>query len=571
MQMSGNKNKIITILLFLILFVLSLVGIWKTVYFSADIDESYALTMAYRIVTGDRMIADMWEPHQMSAALYAPLVALYKGIAGSMEGALVFMRICGVLIQGGVSVFLYLTIRKKLPQLLSVVLAFAYFNFTPKHIQSPEFTVLFYWAIMVLMLALLSFFDTEKTGWMILAGLSVSVIVLCYPAAVLLFVYTACLLLTKRKKKACVWLTATCAACGALFVLYLVIAGGGFDIFSNVSYILMDESHDQSLTALLADHLRSIWSMLAVLLAMMVLCHVGRPVFAKKKGADRLFFGLLLLFAGCYALYQFHTIREVNFTIFYPVVLQLFVLECYAYVTFPKSEEDKLWFAVSMPLNLIGVIVILFTSNVLTAYSMSFFMPSVILGARYIYGVYRCREEDETGKKKRSYAWIAVLLCICVVVRIFAARICLVRFTSTRRKNIFEGYYEVNHDVLKGVRLGDLDYVQYETKSALLKQYVKEDDTFLYVGSDMFLYPQFDGMKIGTGNTISTPAFSGQLMHYYENNPDRIPDVVFVDREYVADFSQLLTQEPMKTFMETYFDTEGAAVETAVTVYRRER
>ncbi|MBQ8188345.1 MAG: hypothetical protein IJZ44_01045 [Lachnospiraceae bacterium] len=571
MQMSRDKNKIITILLFLILFALSVVGIWKTVYFSADIDESYALTMAHRIVVGDRMMTDMWEPHQMSAVLYAPLVALYKSISGSMEGALVFMRICGVLIQGCIGVFLYYTIRKKLPHMLSMVLAFAYFNFTPKHIQSPEFTVLFYWAIMVLMLALLLFFDTEKKDWMILAGLSLSVIVLCYPAAILLFVYTVGLLIKKKQKKACVHFALTCVFCGVLFIVYLIITSGGLDVFSNISYILMDESHTQSMTDLFVGHLKGIWDMLVVILVVMVLCHMGRLICFKKKGADRLFFGLLLLFMGGYALYQFHTIEKVNFTIIYPIALQLFVLECYAYITFPQKEEDRLWFAVSMFLNLIGVVVILFTSNVLTQYSMSFFMPSVILGVRYIYGIYNYQESDECREKKYNYTWMAIFLCVCVIVQIFATRILLVRFTATRRKNIFEYYYEVNHDVLKGVRLGDLDYAQYETKSALFKKYVEEGDVFLYVGSDMFLYTQFDGMRIGSGNTISTPAFAEQLMCYYENNPDRIPNVVFVDREYCADFSQFLLQEPMKTFMETYFDVENATVETAITVYQRER
>ena len=151
MQKEKGRKNLITILLFVVLCILSAIGIWKTVYFSADIDESYALTMALRIASGERMIIDMWEPHQMSAALYAPLVFVYKGITGSMEGALIFMRICGLILQAAVSVFVYMTLKKDVPAWLSMVLAFSYFNFTPKHIASPEFSLLFYWAIMILM------------------------------------------------------------------------------------------------------------------------------------------------------------------------------------------------------------------------------------------------------------------------------------------------------------------------------------------------------------------------------------------------------------------------------------
>ena len=72
---------------------------------------------------------------------------------------------------------------------------------------------------------------------------------------------------------------------------------------------------------------------------------------------------------------------------------------------------------------------------------------------------------------------------------------------------MFETYYEVSHDVLKGVRLGDFDYVQYEAKSALLDKYVEKDDSFLYVGADMFLYTQLDGTFISKPTEVKDLIF----------------------------------------------------------------
>ena len=92
-----KKNRVWVGILFAVCILLSLIGIWKSVYVSADIDESYAFTMAVRIAGGERMFIDLWEPHQMSAFLYAPLVWIYKSIAGNLDGALVFMRFMGVL------------------------------------------------------------------------------------------------------------------------------------------------------------------------------------------------------------------------------------------------------------------------------------------------------------------------------------------------------------------------------------------------------------------------------------------------------------------------------------------
>ena len=87
-----KKNRVWVGILFAVCILLSLIGIWKSVYVSADIDESYAFTMAVRIAGGERMFIDLWEPHQMSAFLYAPLVWIYKSIAGNLDGALVFRR-----------------------------------------------------------------------------------------------------------------------------------------------------------------------------------------------------------------------------------------------------------------------------------------------------------------------------------------------------------------------------------------------------------------------------------------------------------------------------------------------
>ena len=164
---------------------------------------------------------------------------------------------------------------------------------------------------------------------------------------------------------------------------------------------------------------------------------------------------------------------------------------------------------------------------------------------------------------------VFALVLALFLIQLVTTRIFLVRFTSTQRKNLFEGYYQTQTGPLAGIRLGEFDYRQYEAKSAALTKYVSDDDVFLFVGCDMFLYSALQGAEIGTGNTISTPVFSDQLLHYYEKYPQRIPTVVFVDREYAADFSVVLLQEPFQSFMETYFDMDEPVTEGPVTVYFR--
>ena len=53
-----------SITFFLIL--LSFLATVKTCFFNMNIDEEYAITLSYRILSKDRMFLEMWEPHQTS-------------------------------------------------------------------------------------------------------------------------------------------------------------------------------------------------------------------------------------------------------------------------------------------------------------------------------------------------------------------------------------------------------------------------------------------------------------------------------------------------------------------------
>lgn len=574
-----KKNKFLTAGLFLILLAASAVGIWKTVYISADIDESYAVTMAVRIVKGDGMFAAMWEPHQMSALLYAPLVWIYQSIAGNLDGALVFMRQAGIIIQGLVSVCAYRCFKKKMPTALAMTLAFAYFNFTPKHIQSPEFTVLCYWLLMLLIVCLTSYEQGAGLRSLIFAGLSMSALVLCYPAMLALFAVCALRLFVDGRRSArdadCLAqvrhpagvFAAVCVLCGAAFLVYLCCTSGIGQALGNISNVLADASHDQSFWQLWKGHILSLWKILQVTLALIVIVQVGRPVLDRKNRFGGAALAALLLLQALWCAVQFHTIRGVNFIAFYPVVLQVFVIGWYAAVYYPHDKGKRDFYRTGLWVNLTGVLCILSSSNLDAVYSMSFLMPSLLMGIAMIWDVF----EDSAGTKRKRALCRAAFVCMLAVflLQLLTARIFLVRFTSTQRKNIFDGYYETHAGVLRSVRLGDFDYLQYEAKLQALGRHVAKEDVFLYVGCDMFLYSALDGAQIGTGNTISTPVFSDQLMRYYAQYPERIPTVVFVDREYVADFSAVLKQQPFQGFMETYFEMSAPVMDGPVTVYYR--
>ena len=326
-----KKNRVWAGILFAVCILLSLIGIWKSVYVSADIDESYAFTMAVRIAGGERMLA----------FLYVPLVSSYKSIAGNLDGALVFMRFMGVLVQALLSVWCYCVLRRYQP-FLAGICAILYLNFTPKHIQSPEFTSIYYWMMMALILCTLSYMQHKKKRYLILSGLFMSMAVLCYPTAVLLFLYLQVLFFVyaKENRKESFLFALTCFLAGVCFLLYICVRGGGItQVLQNIPNVLSDASHKQSLVAMAKDHLVHLARILYVTAGFIVLCQVGRPVLDKKNAHASVFMDVLLLLQAVWMMIQFHTIQSVDFMVFYPIVCQLFVIG-WSYPLYHRRDRE---------------------------------------------------------------------------------------------------------------------------------------------------------------------------------------------------------------------------------------
>lgn len=390
---------------------------------------------------------------------------------------------------------------------------------------------------------------------------------------------------------------------GGGFFLY-VLSGVSFEEFlANISGVLMDESHDQSLKEMWIAHLQALGEMLIptflVIMLSQVVLRTGKKASDKKK--------LLVLAGGSLGqaglfVYQFHTITKVNYIIFLPLILQFGVYLLYVHWILTRDDEVEVQDEVSKSNNmlsetehvgsnllvrknenrlillglgmpsLVAFVIVLSSSNLSADYSTGFLVPFVLAVLMILAREIKSRSNSENGIREKG-AYKVLVLSISLLLFVFAVlllttRIFLVRFTSTQRKNIFEGYYETNHGPLKGIRLGETDYHQYEAKSFMLTSLVTEEDVFMYVGCDMFLYSQFNG-KIGTGNTISTPVFGEQLLHYYEKYPERMPNIFFVDREYVSDFDVVLHKEPFASFVAENYVLDLSYEGAPVSVYRK--
>ena len=99
------------------------------------------------------MFLDIWEPHQTSGFLTAFLCWIYQRVTGTAEYLVLYLRICGALIQAAVSIFLYRTLTLSFSRFGAMVAAFFFYNTLPKQIQTPEFSNMLIWFSVLAMLS----------------------------------------------------------------------------------------------------------------------------------------------------------------------------------------------------------------------------------------------------------------------------------------------------------------------------------------------------------------------------------------------------------------------------------
>ena len=136
---SNNCTKTIFGITLVMLLILCAVSAVKRIFVGLDVDEEYAVALAYRIANGDILIKEMWEPHMLSGLFLALPVWLFVTIWKNTEFIIVALRIYGVLVQSLVCFAWYRVFRKRTSPFAALASAMLIFYTLPKFIQTPEF------------------------------------------------------------------------------------------------------------------------------------------------------------------------------------------------------------------------------------------------------------------------------------------------------------------------------------------------------------------------------------------------------------------------------------------------
>ena len=248
-----HKNRIVT-LLFALLCAATLVVMVRSAFVGLEIDEEYALSLGYRLVSGDRLFYSMWEPHQLSSLPAAALLAVFIGITGGTTGVLVFFRLVVLVCKAGMSYVFYREFRRDLGRPAALLAALVLFAFVPKWFLGPDYTgQQFHWTLAAFLC--LHHYVTRgcRQLWLVPLGAVCACFgYLAFPqsAAAFAVLWVGMLILGKRRgepKARGAWvLLGSCAVCGAAFLVY-ALSGVGFSIsllLDRLTLILHDPQYN---------------------------------------------------------------------------------------------------------------------------------------------------------------------------------------------------------------------------------------------------------------------------------------------------------------------------------------
>ena len=568
-----KREKLIWLHAALILLGLSAIAVVRSLIIGLDIDEQYAVTLAYRIARGDIPVKEVWEPHQLSALVPALLTKLFLMCKGNSEYLVLYLRGMGVLYQLGVSVCWFGVIRKLYGDKTGFLSALIVFHTLPKGIVTPEFANQQIWLLLMVLLCVLQYSRTLKIRYCAVAGLFMVFEVLAYPSCVLLFpVYVVAfwkLENNKPQKRGHIGtavFAGECVLAAVVFMTYLHFHMPVSELLACVGYILADGEHSagmgEKLTAY-AGELPEIAGYLARYAlaggAATGLVALLRRMRKKKTDAGAVFVWSLLFAALADQIRLWMQGKVANV---HPQIhcLILFALGGALYFRYTKEDDEdgtgRILFRAGWIPALAALASVLLLTNLDVKASLVHLLPGML--CTFLWWMKKTH-----GSKRVT----AMLLLWCVTL--IGARTCLVRDGGFNRETVFVVKQKVLDSAAKNI------YAPYSTGYGLNAEYdfltenLPPDSKIWYIGYHTLVYLMGE-QQVCSASTISTPVYDQRYLAYFDINPDKLPEYVVADRSmWEADAAEI--QPEVRQWIEENYEQTGTAENPYCLIMRRKQ
>jgi len=518
----------------------------KLIFVDYTLDEEYQIVMAYRNMKGDMLFKEMWEPHQTSAFFCAGLMWLYRAVTGTFTGVVLYLRFVTAGIQLALSHFVYRTLARGMKKEYAFLLAALYFNIVPKNIQIPEFGNMQLWFLTVCILLMMKYYyDLEQKRisrryLFIGVGVALSCEILTYPTCIILFPFFLIWIFAKSGKSR--WrdgmiLAITCAVCGGLWLVCVLqhvslqeLSGNlekllSFDLTHDVSGVTVEKARNYSDNFVLWGAWLAVTGAVSSLLYLAVrfwLKRKGRAVSGKAGWLIRLVMAVIT--AEAVQIYYW-AVKGIGYE-----YLQLHFLVVWlsaAVVWFWAGERRKALFW-GMAGTLAAYAGVMYISDL----AMYYTLPHGALGIVFAVAAMIFAMEKVMGESARP--WICLLTvslcCCCIFGKGYVLR-------GGKSNNTIRA---VGGIMKEGPAAGILtDYMGayiYNSNYHFYRENLQQGDKVLIVanmimsaGTTAYL---FDDYEVCHFSVVDPTSYDERLMAYWEQYPDKRPDIIVVDCWY---------------------------------------
>ena len=520
----------------------------KCIFVGLQRDEEYALTMSYRLLIGDKLLTQVWDPHQTSAFLLSLIEWIFIKVTGGTTYLVLWCKIVGTLIHGAIAFWLYKTLKLYAPKNISFLLGLVYFGILPKDGVIPEFSIMMAWFITLIVIALIKMnylYDdvyrsgsSKADGKIILLSIFLAFcsfgLMLSYPTSIIIipFIYAFLIIDRKKNPKAVLFIyPVVILLLGLAYLGYLFsyMTPGAF--LKNLKEALKAcGSHDyeeMSKGALMLVSVIAfvIISAIAVVVSLLI-CLITNTVSAgkTKSKASKPEFEMILMIAvilGAFAQIFFCIFRIFEYMYSYELAYYFWIIALAIVVLIKQRKEEKskllLRFVI---INLLGFVSVIALTNLTIFTSIPYCISGVVISLLAIF-----LHADKKSEKLRKTA-VLTILAVALSNNFFKG------FTYSSNDgynwNILSANKLIHRGAAKGIITEYMTGYINEKAQDDWDKHIQDGDNVLVWDITSVYYFNKD-VNIASYTTISTPTYYvDSLNKYWEENPDKYPDVIAV-------------------------------------------
>lgn len=540
---NADKNVLFRHLIFIaFLYFASCLLLWKCKIGFGNVDESFYLTIPYRLFQGDALFVHEWHLSQMAGVLTYPIVSLYLKIKGSTVGIVLFMRYVCTVLQLLTAVFLYIRLHK-INWFGALFASLSYVLYIPFGIMALSYNSM---AVMLLVICttILITAEKHKSVQYVIAGLFFAGAVLCCPYLAFVFilyavaVFAYCLFAKIRKKtfskdctpysiKGVLFLGIGAAVAACVFAIFVLSRASLSEIIEAFPSIMNDPEHPSvTLKEITQKFFRVIYQSNAmskyvypVLLSLFAVCIADKQRAVRKN----LYVSIAAVGVVIMIIASFHLNNYINHIMWPLNILALFI------VAVSEKRIVRYIFACNWIIGIAYAFCLNATSNQ-GFYAISSASSVALVGSIMIIAVF-VAEVKEKRKNTDAEHFVMILVCVSLVLQLGCQTVLRYKsvFWETDMKSQTQ-LIEDGHNKGLYVTESKLNYYyncldnlktleEYDSDKVLFLS----DTTWYYLAAETQLCTYSAWMSGVNEHSLD------RLEEYYRISPEKLPDLVYAD------------------------------------------